>query len=76
MGGLVDWDDGFENFGKVLVWEIREIVIYVCEGDNLEFESDVCWICYCGDEIEDLISFCLCMGFVKFVYYFCLMNWL
>ncbi|XP_068699883.1 uncharacterized protein [Montipora foliosa] len=76
IGGLADRDDGSEIFGKVSARETRETVIYVCEGDNLELESDVCRICHCGDETEVLISPCLCTGSVKFVHHSCLMNWL
>lgn len=52
------------------------IILYFFESDSVEVESDVCRICYSNDEIEILISFCLCIGFVKFVYYLCLMSWL
>lgn len=51
-------------------------VVYVCEGENLELESDVCRICHCGEEAGVLISPCLCTGSVKFVHHACLMNWL
>ena len=66
-------DNGVETAGKA---PPGVTVVYVCEGENLELESDVCRICHCGEEAGVLISPCLCTGSVKFVHHACLMNWL
>ena len=50
--------------------------LYFSESDSAEVESDVCRICHSNDEIEILISPCLCTGSVKFVHHSCLMSWL
>lgn len=50
--------------------------LYFSEGDSTEVESDVCRICHCSEEMEILISPCLCTGSVKFVHHTCLMSWL
>lgn len=50
--------------------------LYFSEGDSTDLESDVCRICHCSEEVEILISPCLCTGSVKFVHHSCLMNWL
>lgn len=72
MGDITE-GNGAENAGKA---SPGVTVVYVCEGENLELESDVCRICHCGEETEVLISPCLCTGSVKFVHHSCLMNWL
>ena len=51
-------------------------ILYFSEGESTDVESDVCRICHCGEEMEILISPCLCTGSVKFVHHSCLMNWL
>jgi len=51
-------------------------ILYFSEGDSTDVESDVCRICHCSEEMEMLISPCLCTGSVKFVHHSCLMNWL
>lgn len=68
-------NDFIENSFDKLFLDIIKI-LYFFEGESMDVESDVCCICYCSEEMEILISLCLCIGFVKFVYYFCLMNWL
>lgn len=50
--------------------------LYFSESDSTEVESDVCRICHSNDEMEILISPCLCTGSVKFVHHSCLMSWL
>lgn len=50
--------------------------LYFSEGDSTDLESDVCRICHCTEEVEILISPCLCTGSVKFVHHSCLMSWL
>lgn len=50
--------------------------LYFSESDSAEVESDVCRICHSNDEMEILISPCLCTGSVKFVHHSCLMSWL
>ena len=51
-------------------------ILYFSEGESTDVETDVCRICHCSDEMEILISPCLCTGSVKFVHHSCLMNWL
>ena len=51
-------------------------ILYFSEGESTDVESDVCRICHCSEEMEILISPCLCTGSVKFVHHSCLMNWL
>lgn len=51
-------------------------ILYFSEGESTDIESDVCRICHCSEEMEILISPCLCTGSVKFVHHSCLMNWL
>ena len=51
-------------------------ILYFSEGESTDAESDVCRICHCSEEMEMLISPCLCTGSVKFVHHSCLMNWL
>lgn len=50
--------------------------LYFSEGESTDLETDVCRICHCSEEMETLISPCLCTGSVKFVHHSCLMNWL
>lgn len=71
--GDISEDNAVETGGKA---SPGVTVVYVCEGENLELESDVCRICHCGEEAGVLISPCLCTGSVKFVHHACLMNWL
>ena len=68
-----DNDDISKNSDTI---STRTTIIYVSEGDNSDVESDVCRICHSGDEVESLISPCLCTGTVKFVHHTCLMSWL
>ena len=46
------------------------------EMDSSDCDQDACRICHCGNEVEPLISPCLCTGSVKFVHHSCLMSWL
>lgn len=68
-----DNDDISKNSDTI---STRTTIIYVSEGDNSDLETDVCRICHSGDEVESLISPCLCTGSVKFVHHTCLMSWL
>ena len=61
---------------KISTQATETTVIYISEGDNSELETDVCRICHCSDEVEALISPCMCTGSVKFVHHTCLMSWL
>lgn len=48
---------------------------FVVDENNENAES-VCRICHCGEDVETLISPCLCIGSMRFVHHTCLMNWL
>lgn len=77
MSGMTE-QNGVENVvcNKISTQATETTVIYISEGDNSELETDVCRICHSSDEVEALISPCLCTGSVKFVHHTCLMSWL
>lgn len=53
--------------------EDLENEVFEENSDNVE---SVCRICHCGEDVEALISPCLCIGSMRFVHHVCLMNWL
>ena len=75
MGGMTERND-VKNVVCSKITTTETTVIYIAAGDNSELESDVCRICHSSDEVEALISPCLCTGSVKFVHHICLMSWL